>query len=144
VTQDEALRRAFADAPVARVATVGSGGAPHVAARWFVWRPEALYVSTRLGGTTWRNAEGDPRVAVVIDRGRDWVELAGVHLEGAADLLPAEHPDMREAMSAWHEKYRSLLSGAGFERLAADVVSLGFLRLDPSAVRTWDHRAEPA
>jgi hypothetical protein len=140
VTPDEALRRAFADVPVARVATVGAGGAPHVAVRWFVWPPDAIYVSTRLGGTTWRNAEADPRVGVVIDRGRDWVELAGVHLEGAAELLPAEHPDMRSPMSAWHEKYRALLAGEGFERFAADVPSLGFLRVDPIAVRSWDHR----
>ena len=80
----DALRRAFRDVPTARVATVGPGGAPHVAPVWFVWLEDAIYLSTREGGTTWLNAELDPRVAIVIDRGRDWAELAGVQLEGPA------------------------------------------------------------
>ena len=138
MTVDEA-RRAFRDVATARVGTLGAGGAPHVAPVWFVWREDAIYLSTRLGGATWRNAEGDPRAAIVIDRGRDWAELAGVHVEGPVELLPAEHPDMREPMSAWHEKYRSMLSGEGFQRLAKEVPVLGFLRVEPLAIRSWDH-----
>ena len=33
-------------------------------------------------------------------------------------------------MSAWHEKYRSMFAGDGFERLTAPVPQLGFLRVD--------------
>jgi hypothetical protein len=76
---------------------------------------------------------------VVIDRGREWAELAGVGIEGVAELLPAEHPDLRAAMSSWHEKYRSMLSGDGFERFTRAIPQLGFLRIDPLRVRTWDH-----
>lgn len=140
---DEAARRTFADVPTARVATVGVAGAPHVAPVWFVWREDAIYLSTRSGGTTWRNAEADPRAAIVIDRGRDWFELAGVRVEGPVDLLPAEHPDMRGPMSAWHEKYRTFLAGSGFERFAEDVPALGFLRVEPLVVRSWDHASPP-
>jgi hypothetical protein len=43
-------------------------------------------------------------------------------------------------MSAWHEKYRSMLGGDAFERLTRDIVSLGFLRVAPSRVDAWDHR----
>ncbi|MBI3647970.1 MAG: pyridoxamine 5'-phosphate oxidase family protein [Actinobacteria bacterium] len=139
MTVDEGIRRAFRDVSTARVATVDEGGAPHVAPLWFVWREDAIYLSARQGGATWRNAERDPRAAVVIDRGRDWIELAGVHVEGPVELLPAEHPDVRGPMSAWHEKYRSMLSGDGFERFTERVASLGFLRVEPLAIRTWDH-----
>jgi hypothetical protein len=142
VRLDDAARRAFADAPTARVATVGLAGAPHVAPLWFVWR-DAIFLSTRLGSTTWRNAELDPRVALVIDRGREWTELVGVQVEGPVELLPAEHPDLREPMSAWHEKYRTMLAGSGFERFAEDVPSLGFLKVEPLAVRGWDHARPP-
>ena len=72
--------------------------------------------------------------------GRDWSELAGVRIEGVAECFPAEHPDLRAPMSTWHEKYRSMLGGDSFERLARDVVTLGFLRIAPSRVDTWDHR----
>ena len=102
----ELLRRAFRDVTSCRVGTVRPDGGPHVATRWFVWLEEELWVSTRVGDTTWENASRDPRVSVVIDRGRDWVELAGVRVEGVAESFPAEHPDLRAPMSTWHEKYR--------------------------------------
>ena len=139
----DVLRRAFRDVPTARVATVGPGGAPHVAPAWFVWLEDALYLCAREGGTTWLNAGFDPRVAVVVDRGRDWAELAGVQVEGPADLLPAEHPELRTAMSAWHEKYRTMLSGSSFERMTEEISALGFLRVEPVEVRAWDHAHGP-
>ncbi|HEX5938386.1 MAG TPA: pyridoxamine 5'-phosphate oxidase family protein, partial [Actinomycetota bacterium] len=107
--------------------------------RWFVWQPDAIYVATRVGDTTWEAAEHDPRVSLLIDRGRDWNDLSGVRIEGVAELLPAEHPDLREPMSAWHEKYRTLFAGDGFERFAAAIPQLGFLRVVPAVVDAWDH-----
>lgn len=136
-------RRAFAPSPSARVATVDDRGAPHVVPLWFVWREDAIYLSVRIGSATWRNAERDPRISVVLDSGRDWAELSGVILEGVAELLPVDHQLMRGPTSAWHEKYRSMLGGDGFERLAAAIPELGFLRLEPSRVQTWDHARGP-
>ena len=136
---DELVRRAFRDLPTARLATVDARGAPHVTALWFVWHEDGLYLSVRRGSRTWEHVERDPRVSIVIDRGREWTELAGVGIEGIAELLPAEHPQMRAPMSAWHEKYRSMLAGDGFERFTDAVPLLGFLRVEPSEVRSWDH-----
>jgi PPOX class probable F420-dependent enzyme len=140
VSEDlEQLRRVFRDLPACRVATVRPDGGPHVATRWFVWPDDAVWVATRVGDTTWSNATRDPRASIVVDRGRDWTELEGVRVEGVAELLPAEHPDMRVTMSAWLEKYRSALGGAGFERFAEAVPRLGFLRITPSRVDAWHH-----
>ncbi len=136
----EFLRRSFRDVSACRVGTVRPDGGPHVATRWFVWAEDAIYISTRTGDTTWEHASRDPRVSVVIDRGRDWVEIAGVRAEGVAELLPAEHPDLRAPMSAWHEKYRSLLAGDGFEGITGQIPALGFLRVVPARVDAWDHR----
>jgi len=89
MTEDVALlRRLFRDVPACRVATVRADGGPHVAARWFVWLEDAVWVSTRIGDQTWENATADPRIAVLIDRGRDWNELAGARVQGVAELLP--------------------------------------------------------
>ena len=35
-------------------------------------------------------------------------------------------------MSAWHEKYRTLFAGDGFERFTAAIPKLGFLRVVPA------------
>ena len=143
MTEDvEWLRRAFRDVPRCRIATMRPDGGPYVAVRWFVWLEDALWVATSMSDSTWEHVGRDPRVSILIDRGRDWMELAGVRVEGVAEGMPAEHPDLREPMSAWHEKYRSLLAGEGFERMTSTIRSLGFLRVAPSRIDTWDHRLE--
>jgi general stress protein 26 len=139
----EVLSRAFRDVATCRIATVRSDGGPHVAPRWFVWLDDAVWVATRTDDTTWEHALRDPRVSVLIDHGREWIELAGVRIEGVAEALPAEHPDLRGPMSAWHDKYRPLFGGPGFERFAEQIPQLGFLRVVPSRVEAWDHRRDP-
>jgi len=134
-----AARRMFGSLPSVAVATLNADGSPHVVPLWFVWPEDALYVSTRREGRTWANAQADPRVALTVDLGRSWIELAGIQVVGRAELLPAEHADMRGAISAWHEKYRPLLAGEGFERFAQAVRALGFLRVEPTSISGWDH-----
>ena len=136
----EFLRRAFRDVPSCHVSTLDPSGAPHVTPRWFVWLEDGLFVSTRLGDASWENVMRDPRVSVVVDRGRDWTELTGVRVDGAAEAVPAEHPDVRGVMSTWHEKYRSMFAGDGFERLTRQVTGLGFLRVKVAVADAWDHR----
>jgi hypothetical protein len=141
VTDDvEVIRRMFRDVPTCHLATVRPDGGPHVAPRWFVWLDDAVWVATRVGDTSWDDAMRDGRVSLEIDRGRDWLELSGVRIEGVAEPMPAEHPDLRAPMSAWHEKYRSMLAGEAFERFTIAVPTLGFLRVVPAVVAPWDHR----
>lgn len=132
-------RKLFGALPVVAVGTVSPGGSPHVVPLWFVWLDDAMYVSTRRESRTWRNVQADPRVSVTIDVGRSWTEIAGIVLEGAAEPLPVEHPSMRGPISAWHEKYRPLLSGDGFGRFAEEILGLAFLRLVPERAVSWDH-----
>lgn len=132
-------RRLFGGLPVVSVATLGPDGAPHVVPLWFVWPDDAIYVSTRREGRTWANASADPRVALTVDLGRSWVEIAGIEVVGRATPLAAEHADMRQPISAWHEKYRPLLAGDGFPRFAEEVRGLGFLRVEPERIAAWDH-----
>lgn len=134
-----AARRMFGSLPVVNVATVGPDGTPHVVPLWFVWPEDAVYVSVRCASRTWANASAGSRVSLAIDLGRSWVELAGAVVEGTAEPFPAEHPSVRSPMSAWHEKYRPLLSGDGFRRFTEDVAEFGFLKVVPERVLTWDH-----
>jgi nitroimidazol reductase NimA-like FMN-containing flavoprotein (pyridoxamine 5'-phosphate oxidase superfamily) len=133
-----AARRMFGGLPTVAVATIGPDG-PHVVPLWFVWPDDAVYVSTDRGSRTWRNVSADPRVSLSVDLGRAWVEIAGIEIRGRAELLPAEHPEMRQPISAWHDKYRPLLAGDGFARLAEAIPALSFLRVVPERVSGWDH-----
>jgi PPOX class probable F420-dependent enzyme len=134
-----AARRMFAGLPVMGVATVNRDGSPHVVPLWFVWPEDAVYVSARRPSRTWSNVRADPRVSLTVDVGRGWTEIAGLVVYGRAELLAADHPTMRKPISAWHEKYRSLLSGEGFGRFAEEVPGLVFLRVAPQRMVAWDH-----
>lgn len=139
MTDAASARRLFGGLPTMSVATLDASGAPHVVPLWFVWPEDAVYLSARRGNRTWRNAERDPRVALTVDLGRGWSELAGVTIQGRADLLPAEHPEMRKTMSQWHEKYRGLLGGQAFASFVEEVERLGFLRVHIERLTGWDH-----
>lgn len=134
-----AARRMFGSLPSMSVATLNADGSPHVVPLWFVWPEDAIYVSTRREARTWHNASADPRVALTVDLGRSWVEIAGLEVLGLAEPLLAEHAQMRKPISAWHEKYRPLLSGEGFARFTEEVRSLAFLRVVPERIAAWDH-----
>jgi PPOX class probable F420-dependent enzyme len=135
----EQARRVFAEMPVVRVATVGADGAPHVVPLWFTWQPEAVYVSIRGGSITLENVRRDPRVALLFDAGRTWIELAGAVVHGKAEALEPSHPDLRRPLSRWHDKYRLQLAGGGFRRFTESIQELWFLRVVPERITSWDH-----
>jgi nitroimidazol reductase NimA-like FMN-containing flavoprotein (pyridoxamine 5'-phosphate oxidase superfamily) len=132
-------RRSFAGLPATHVATTGPDGGPHVVPLWFVWREDAVYVSSRRPSRTWLNLELDPRVALSFDVGRSWAELAGITVTGRAELHAAEDATLRPVMSAWYEKYRSLLPGEGFRLMTEQVEELGFAAVRPELLVSWNH-----
>ena len=135
----DGYRRMFGGLPAMAVASVGTDGTPHVVPLWFVWDADAIWCSVRVGSRTWDNVGRDARVALSIDVGRAWTELAVVSIHGEATRHRIEEPTMRAVASRWHEKYRGLFQGEGFERFAAEVEELGFLRVVTADVVTWDH-----
>ena len=71
-----------------RVASVGGDGAPHVAPLWFVWDGEALWLNSIVASQRWTDLQRDPRVAVVVDAGEDFLQLRGVEIPS---LVEAGH-----------------------------------------------------
>jgi general stress protein 26 len=132
-------RKTFRDARVAHVATILQTGHPHVVPLWFVWLDDAIYASSRQHSQVRRNVARDPRVAIQIDIGRAWTELAGILLHGAAELLGPEHPSAKRALSAWFDKYREELAGRGFAAYTERVQQPMLLRVAPDDFSTWIH-----
>ncbi len=132
-------RRLFRDIPIVRVATLLPGGDPHVVPLWFVWLEEGVYVTCRRTSRVWANLARDSRAALEFDRGRAWAEHQGVMLQGRAELLGSDNPSVKEAISAWFEKYRTDLGGAGFELYSAQVVEPAMFRVRPDRVAAWSN-----
>ncbi|HVL81353.1 MAG TPA: TIGR03668 family PPOX class F420-dependent oxidoreductase [Actinomycetota bacterium] len=92
---DESRRRA-GTARVARIATVGPDGSPHLVPICFALQAGTLYSSTDAKPKTTsnlrrlRNIERDPRVTVLVDHYEDdWTRLWWVRMDGEARVLHA-------------------------------------------------------
>src|SRR5438128_8822685 len=114
-----AMRRRIADAKVARLATVGAGGKPHVVPITFAVDGDTIYfaVDAKPKRTTdlkrLRNIAANPSVSVLVDHYEDdWARLWWVRIDGkarlradgaqavrATDLLAARYPQYRRARS---------------------------------------------
>ena len=75
------------------LATVGTGGAPHVAPVWGVVVDEQLYVYSDRSTVKVRNLASDPRVAVHLESGDDVVIVHG-------ELVARGHPKDAAAVVA--------------------------------------------
>jgi len=111
------MRRRIADAKVARLATVGAGGKPHVVPITFAVDGDTIYfaVDAKPKRTTdlkrLRNIAANPSVSVLVDHYEDdWARLWWVRVDGTArlladgaqavratDLLAARYPQYRRA-----------------------------------------------
>lgn len=111
-----ARERAFIAAmPVARLATVGPDGTPHVVPVCHVLDGETLYIAIdekpkRPGVVLQRlrNLAARPAAAVVVDRyDQDWSRLGWVMLRGRAEIL-TEGAEHARAQAQARARYRQL------------------------------------
>ena len=121
-----------------RVATVGTGG-PHVAPLWFVWHDGALWLTSLNRSQRWTDLERDPRIAVVVDAGHDYVELRGVELRGRVEVVGEvprtgePEPRLDPVERAFAEKYTGGTE-FGYDGRHA------WLVLHPEKIVSWDFR----
>ncbi len=101
-----------AAARVARLATVGADGAPHVVPICFALDGDTLYTAVDEKRKSTRslrrlaNIETNPRVEVVIDHwDEDWARLWWVRLRGRARVVERD-PRALELLCAKYEQYR--------------------------------------
>jgi PPOX class probable F420-dependent enzyme len=111
VTREEARRR-FAAAHVARLATVGSDGRPHLVPITFVVVGDTVYsaVDSKPKRTTalrrLANVRDNPRVAVLVDRyDDDWSRLWWVRADGAGRVLDPADAEAGAAIGELARRY---------------------------------------
>src|SRR5438128_10825939 len=109
-----AMRRRIADATVARLATVGAGGKPHVVPITFAMDGDTIYFAVdakpkrsrdlkRL-----RNIAANPAVSVLVDHYEDdWTRLWWVRADGTARVVRhhAEADRATAALAGRHPQY---------------------------------------
>jgi PPOX class probable F420-dependent enzyme len=95
-----AMRRRLSEARIAHLATIGTGGRPHIVPITFALDRDAIYfaVDAKPKRTTdlqrLRNIAANPAVAVVFDHyDEDWSRLWWVRVDGHARVLGAGDAD---------------------------------------------------
>jgi Pyridoxamine 5'-phosphate oxidase len=122
-----------------RVATSGKDGRPHVVPLWFVWDGTALWLTSLVRSQRWTDLMRDPRVAVVVDAGVEYMELRGVELSGevvpVGDVPRAATPDpvLDQVEQLFAGKYTGGVKAPADGRHA-------WLRLTPEKLVSWDFR----
>jgi PPOX class probable F420-dependent enzyme len=111
MTASEARER-FASARVARLATVGEDGRPHLVPIVYALDGERIYhaVDHKPKRTTalrrLHNIERDPRVSVLVDHySDDWSELWWARADGVARVLDPGCDEARAAIELLSERY---------------------------------------
>jgi PPOX class probable F420-dependent enzyme len=110
------MRNRFASAPVARLATVGADGRPHIVPISFALDEQTLYfaVDAKPKRTTnlkrLRNIAANPAVSVLADHYEDdWNRLWWVRLDGDARVVTddAEVQKAIQLLAARYSQYRA-------------------------------------
>jgi PPOX class probable F420-dependent enzyme len=132
-------RDAFlAEERTCRVASIGGDGAPHVTPLWFAWDGTRLWLTSIVHSQRWADLQRDGRVSVIVDAGRDFMELRGVEIRGVAEVV-GEVPRTGEPVAALEEPER--LFGAKYAngQMGHDGRH-AWLRITPHKIVSWDFR----
>jgi len=142
LTEEEAQRR-LATARVARLATTGGDGQPHLVAVTFAVDGDLIYTavdhkpkkSTNLRRL--RNIRENPRVALLADNySENWDELWWVRVDGWASVDPRAKAAIWRSVAAFASRVRYMLT-------PVETTIAGFLSSNPCAMSRSCH-ASPA
>jgi PPOX class probable F420-dependent enzyme len=122
MSEDATTLQRFASATVARLATVGSTGAPHLVPITFALLDERALVTAvdhKPKRTTalrrLANIEANPQVSVLADHYEDdWERLWWVRADGRARVEKAAPTGAAEALARRYEQYRARPPGGPF------------------------------
>lgn len=120
----------------AALATVDRDGFPHVVAMNYVVHDGAFYMTSYAKAQKVVNIRRNPRVAVMVETGRDYAELRGVMARGICEIL--EDPDAVKAAMASRARARGDGTAARPESVASAPKRV-VLKIVPQKVISWDH-----
>jgi PPOX class probable F420-dependent enzyme len=91
---------------IAKIATKGLDGFPHVVPIWFIHDKGVIFIATSGHSTKVRNIKGDPKVSVLIDAANEGYKVRGVLFRGHAEIV--EGQAARKINERIHRKYMGI------------------------------------
>ncbi len=139
MTEDETREFLGANLKV-QVASLGKDGSPHLTTLFYVLLEDKISFWTYATSQKIKNLERDPRVSALVERGDAYEELAGVSIQGTAQIV-RETEEIRRIGSA---VVRAMAGGADLGDLGRDIVEQQVTKrvgvvITPDKVASWDH-----
>lgn len=134
------VRSFLADNIKVQVASIGRDGMPHLTTLFYVVMDDKISFWTYATSQKVKNLERDPRVSALVESGTDYAELAGVSIQGTAEVV--REPDrIRRIGSA---VVSAMAGGEDLGDLGRDIVEQQVTKrvgivITPTKVASWDH-----
>jgi PPOX class probable F420-dependent enzyme len=123
-----------------QVASIGHDGMPHLTTLFYVMHEGRIAFWTYASSQKVKNLERDPRLSCLVETGTDYFELAGVSIQGTAELV-RDKDRIREIGTA----VTHVMSGGadlgdfGREIVEKQVQKRVAIIVTPTKVASWDH-----
>lgn len=143
--EPEQVRAFLAAGHTLQVASLHHDGRPHLVPMWYVLDDDRVVFRSYSRSQKILNLRRDPRLAVLVERGRAYAELQGVMIEGRARLVddPAYVLSIYGRLAAKYPMLGPEPRGLGPEELAAafgrQAVKNTAVIVEPIRVTSWDH-----
>jgi PPOX class probable F420-dependent enzyme len=138
---------------VVTCSTIGPRGWPHSMPLWFTLRepegevrpdapPKEVWVWTYAKSQKVRNLERDPRATLLIETGREYVELRGIQIEARAELIRDTERvfEFAKELTLRYSDGIETIEGDAAAALQAQAPKRVAIRFEPVRVASWDHR----
>ena len=123
-----------------QVASIGPDGTPHLTTLFYVVHDGKVAFWTYASSQKVKNLERDPRISCLVETGTDYFELAGVSIQGTAEIV-RDKDRIREIGTA---VTHAMSGGADLGELGREIVEKQVQKrvaivVTPTKVASWDH-----
>jgi PPOX class probable F420-dependent enzyme len=137
---EEEVRAFLADNMKVQVASIGRDGTPHLTTLFYVVLDGKICFWTYGTSQKVKNLERDARVSALVETGTEYAELAGVSVQGTAEIVR----DAPGISRIGHGVVTAMAGGADLGDLARDIVEQQVAKrvgvvITPRKVASWDH-----
>jgi PPOX class probable F420-dependent enzyme len=122
--------------------TLRADGVPIALPVWFVALDERIYVGTPSHRKKLARIARDPRVSFLVESGKKWAELCGVHLTGVAQVVDDEAlvARVRDALDQKYAAFRTARSSMPEQTRAVYEVPVTVIEIVPDErILSWDN-----
>ena len=137
---DDEVRSFLGDNLKVQVASIGRDGMPHLTTLFYVLIDGKISFWTYATSQKVKNLERDHRVSALVETGTDYAELAGVSVQGTAEIV-RDADGIRRIGSA---VVSAMAGGEDLGDLGRDIVEQQVTKrvgivITPTKVASWDH-----